>query len=167
MTRDERTDAPDLFVRPLGYVEDRAVARRVGDRDLFVGNGRAADTPDHEGRFDHVLSVCRDGYPLTTHHRPLTDGPGNDWTAFASAVDTARRLYRRGGSLLIHCNAGISRSSTVVAAAVAVEEDRRFVDALHEVQDARPHAVPNPALHELGVLYVAADVLSKPITDET
>ena len=156
MTRDERTDAPDLFVRPLGHVEDRAVARRVGDRDLFVGNARAADSPDREGRFGHVLSVCRDGYPLTTHHRPLIDGPGNDWAAFVSAVDTARRLYRRDGSLLIHCKAGISRSSAVVAAMVAAEEDRRFVDALHEVQDARPYAVPNPALHELGVVYLAA-----------
>jgi atypical dual specificity phosphatase len=145
-----------LFVRPYGYVADRAVARRLGDRNLFLGNALAATPETCDRMFDSVLSLTREPRALTTHHRPLTDDDTNDWRTLADAVDTARRLYRRDGSVLIHCKAGVSRSSAVTAAALAVEKGRQFVDALHLLQDARPHAVPRPALHEQGIVYVAA-----------
>lgn len=148
--------APESFVRPLGYVEDRAVVRRIGDRDLFLGNRHAADPAAHDREFAYVLTASTDDYPLTTHHRPLDDGPGNDWATFADAVDTARRLYRRDGALLVHCKAGISRSTTLLATTIAAEEGWRFHDALAIVQDARPYAVPHPALHEQAVYYLAA-----------
>lgn len=149
-------DSPTLSVRPFRYVEDHAVVRRVGDRDCYLGNWRAAD-PDHCDRsFDHVLSLSDDAYPNTTHHRPMVDGPENDWRAFETAVDTARRLHRRDGSLLVHCTAGISRSTTVLATALAAEEGIGFRRALADVQDARPHAQPHPALHEQAVVYLAA-----------
>ncbi|EFW90346.1 Dual specificity protein phosphatase [Haladaptatus paucihalophilus DX253] len=150
---------PDVFVRPLGYVADEPVVRRIGARDLFIGNESAA-RPDCHDRYDrtfeYVLSASTEKQPLTTHHHPLIDGAGNEWRAFEAAVDTARRLFRRDGSLLVHCTAGVSRSSTLIAATLAAEEDREFHDALAIVQDARPHAMPNPALHELAVTYLAA-----------
>ena len=148
-------NSPALFVRPLGHVDDAPVVRRLGDRDCFLGNAAAASA-DCERTFEHVLSLTRRPESATTHHRPLTDDATNDWTSFAAAADAARRLLSREGSLLVHCEAGISRSSAVAATALAVADNRPFVDALHEVQDARPHAVPHPALHTLGVQYVAA-----------
>lgn len=144
------------FLRPLGYVESVAVVRRIGDRDLYLGNLHAADSVAHDCSFDSVLTVSSDERPLTTHHRPLTDGPGNDWAAFTDAVDTARRLRRHEGVLLIHCKAGVSRSSTVLATALAADEEFTFDDALTLVQQARPAAVPHPKLHELAVTYLAA-----------
>lgn len=144
-----------VYVRPKGYVEDEPVARRIGDRDLFLGNRGAAHTGQNGREFEFVLSVSSDAYPLTTHHHPLSDGPDNEWSAFEAAVDAARELHGREGSLLVHCEAGISRSTTVLATTVAAEEGRHFVDALGLVQEARPHAVPHPALHELGVTYLA------------
>jgi hypothetical protein len=144
-----------VFVRPRGYVEDEPVARRIGDRDLFVGNYHAASTDAFEDRFEYVLSVSAEPYPLTTHHRPLVDGPSNEWAAFAGAVDTARELHGNEGCLLVNCKAGISRSTTVLATTIAAAEARSFADALVAIQDARPHAVPHPALHELGVTYLA------------
>ncbi|MFH5798985.1 dual specificity protein phosphatase family protein [Haladaptatus sp. CMAA 1911] len=149
-------DEPHVFVRPVGYVADEPAIRRLGPRDLFIGNEAAAHPDRHDHAFDCVLSVSTESHPLTTHHHPLIDGAGNEWHAFESAVDTARRLFRGEGSLLVHCTAGISRSSTVLAATLAAEEDRTFHDALAIVQEARPHAVPNPALHELAVTYLAA-----------
>ncbi|MGA9401335.1 protein-tyrosine phosphatase family protein [Haladaptatus sp.] len=146
-----------MLVRPVGYVEDRAVIRRLGDRNLYLGNRFAACPDYHDREFDYVLSASTEKQPLTTHHHPLIDGTGNEWFAFESAVDAARRLYRADGSLLIHCKAGISRSSTLVATTLAAEEDRRFHDALALVQEARPYAMPNPALHELSVIYLAAN----------
>lgn len=148
--------ATEPLVRPFGYVEDRPVIRRIGDHDLFLGNALAADPDEHGRTFDHVLSATREEHPFTTHHRPLRDGPGNDWPAFEAAVGTARALHRREGSVLIHCRAGISRSTTLVAAALAAEEGRRFRAALALVQEARPHATPHPALHEAAVVYLAA-----------
>lgn len=80
------------------------------------------------------------------------DGPGND----RAAIDCARTLHRREGSLLIHCKAGISRSATVAATALAAEEGRSLRDALGIAWAARPHAIPHPTLHELGVIDLAA-----------
>lgn len=169
-----RTDAPargrvgpGLYVRPFGYAADHPVVRRVGDRDVFVGNAAAADPARYDDAdpaavdvaapaFEYVLSVSLDAYPLTTHHRPMVDSDEVAWDRFAAAVDAARDLLARDGSLLVHCEAGISRSATVLATALAAAEGRRFVEALHLVQAARPHAVPNPTLHECGVLYLAA-----------
>jgi hypothetical protein len=146
----------ELIVRPLHHIEDEPVIRQVGDRDLYLGNWRAADPEYHDQTFTYVLSPTTTNYPLTTHHHPLTDGPDNKWKAFEEAVDTARTLYRRDGSLLIHCTAGISRSSTLIATTLAAEEDRQFHDALSIVKQARPSANPNPALHEWAVIYLAA-----------
>lgn len=152
----EKETETELLVRPFGYVEERPVIRRIGDRNLFLGNESAADCAYHDQTFEYVLSATHTEYPLTTHHCPLTDGP-NEWTAFETAVDTARTLVRREGGVLIHCKAGISRSSTLIATALAAEEERQFSDALAAVQDARPHAGPHPKLHELAVVYLAAD----------
>ncbi|WP_267640336.1 protein-tyrosine phosphatase family protein [Haloarchaeobius amylolyticus] len=148
--------ADDVLVRPKGYVEPFPVVRRIGDRECYIGNEAAADGTGHDRRFEFVLSVSTDAHSLTTHHRPLRDGPGNEWEAFEQAVDTARELFRRDGSLLVNCRAGISRSSTVLATMLAAEEGRRFRDAIGRVQQARPAAMPHPALHELAVVYLAA-----------
>ncbi|WP_410766967.1 dual specificity protein phosphatase family protein [Haloferax sp. DFSO60] len=147
----------ELRVRPFGYVEDEAIIRSVGDRDLYLGNKFAAVPERHTEEFDYVLSATEQSYPLTTHHHPLIDGAGNEWGEFAAAVDTARLLSQREGSVLIHCTAGISRSSTLIATAIAAEENRRFRDALATVQETRPFATPNPALYELAVVYLAAE----------
>lgn len=152
------SDGPDPSVRPVGYVEDRPIIRQIGDRELCLGNEVAADPAAHSHSFEYVVSATDERYPLTTHHRPLIDGRGNEWAAFESAVDTARSLYRRDGAVLIHSKAGISRSTTLIATAIAAEEQRNLHEAVALVRDARPVATPHPALHELAVVYLAAKV---------
>lgn len=148
---------PDPPIRPFGYVEDHPVIRRIGDRDLYLGNELAADPSVHDWEFDYVLSATAEPHPLTTHHHPLVDGSGNDWAAFRSGVDECRTLYRLDGSALVHCAAGISRSSALLATTIAAEEQRTLREALEIVQNARPFAMPHPALHELAVVYLAAN----------
>ncbi|NHN48842.1 dual specificity protein phosphatase family protein [Halostella sp. JP-L12] len=152
---DRNAEGP--FVRPKGYVADEPIVRRIGERDLFLGNGLAAHPEEHDRTFEHVLSATAEERPLTTHHHPLTDGRGIEWPAFEAAADAARDLYRRDGRTLIHCRAGVSRSATLVATALAAEEGREFRDALADVHEARPLAMPHPALHESAVVYLAAD----------
>lgn len=154
MTDDSRGDPPR--VRPLGHVEDHAVVRQIGDLDLYLGNEHAADATRHGRSFASVLSLTEEPRPLTTHHRPLVDGPEITWPAFDAAVGTARDLYRQDGAVLVHCRAGISRSTTVLATTIALEDERPFREALTAVQDARPFAVPHPALHRIAVTYLAA-----------
>lgn len=158
MDREEadRTTGDDPVVRPIGYVEDEPVVRRIGDRGLYLGNSLAARPDRHDRTFEHVLSATGEPRPLTTHHHPLDDGPGTDWAEFEAAVDAARRLSRRDGAALVHCRAGVSRSSTLLAAALAAEEGLSLDDALALVREARPCALPHPALHELAVVYLAA-----------
>jgi atypical dual specificity phosphatase len=143
-------------VRPFGYVEPEPVIARVGDRDCFIGNALAADPSAHDRRFEHVLSATEERQPSTTHHHPLVDGPGNHPAAFAAAVDDARDLLGGDGDVLVHCKAGISRSATLLATAIAAEEARSFRSALAAVRDARPPATPHPKLHQAAVVYLAA-----------
>lgn len=76
---DGRTsDTLEPLVRPLGYVEPDPVIRRIGDRELYLGNKFAADPTCHTQEFDFVLSATDESYPLTTHHRSLMDGTGNE-----------------------------------------------------------------------------------------
>lgn len=147
----------DPIVRPIAFVEDEPVVRRIGDRDLFIGNELAADPSRHDHRFEAVLSVSTDSHPGTTHHHPLDDGPENRWEDFAAAIETARDLYRESPPVLVNCTAGVSRSTTVIATTLAAEEGRPFRDALAAVQRVRPVATPHPALHELAVYYLAAE----------
>ncbi|ELZ24336.1 Dual specificity protein phosphatase [Halosimplex carlsbadense 2-9-1] len=155
-------DGPDWWrhgeavVRPFGYEHDRPIARRVGERDLFVGNAAAAASPPGDPSVEWVLSLTAEPRPATTHHRPLVDGPDNEWTAFEAAADAACRLLgESAGALLIHCSHGVSRSAAVAAVAVAVAEGRSLRSALSDVQSARPPAQPHPALHEQAVCYLA------------
>jgi atypical dual specificity phosphatase len=142
------------IARPFGFVGDEPVVRRIGDRPLFIGNLHAGDTAVGE-RFDHVVSLTADPRPATTYHRPLVDGYDVEWRRFADAVDTTRRLHGTDGSVLVHCKAGVSRSSAVLASTLAVAEGRRFRDALSEVQAARPIAMPHPGLHRQAIYYLA------------
>lgn len=144
-------------IRPFGYVEDDPIIRRIGDRELYLGNRLAADPATHDRTFGYVLSLTIDEQPLTTHHQPMYDGPETDWSVFEQAVETARQLYRQEGSLLVHCKAGVSRSTTLIATTLAIEEGRSFREALDLVQDARPIATPHYALHELAIIYLAAE----------
>ena len=153
---DHSTDADWEFLRPIGDVADEPILAPLDYRGPHLGNRHAADPERHDRRFAAVVSVSSDASPLTTHHHPLTDGEGNDWGAFAAAVDVVRRLARREGDVLVNCKAGVSRSAAVLATAVAAGSGGSFRDGLALVERARPQAVPHPGLVELGVVYLAA-----------
>jgi protein-tyrosine phosphatase len=148
--------ASTVSVRPYGHVAADPVLHELPARGLAAGNAAAGDSDALRDRFDAVLSATSEPRALTTHHCPLVDGPDNAWGAFEAAAETACELHEREGRLLVHCRAGVSRSTTLAATAVAVVEGRSFVDALQVVQDSHPDAIPHPALHQQAVQYLAA-----------
>jgi protein-tyrosine phosphatase len=145
------------------------VRRRLDDRSLFIGDRRAADPSTYvdarDADYETVLTLSRRREPLTTHHHPLRDGAGNPESAIADAVDTARALHRADGDVLVHCAAGVSRSATVLAATLAVEEHVPFLDGLGIVQRNRERACPNPALRERARAYLQSPTPDPVATD--
>lgn len=146
----------------------RAVVEQIGDRPLYLGNACAvgADDVSHEltdtfaAEGVPVLSVNKRELPLTTHHYPLHDGAGNDPRAFEAAMDTARELYQavlkgdRPGPMMVNCAAGISRSTTTIAATLAATEKISFETGVQKVKTYRARASPHPALVELAEAYL-------------
>jgi atypical dual specificity phosphatase len=71
--------------------------------------------------------------------------------AVITAIDT------HDGDVLVHCQAGISRSSMVLITALAEIDDTCFDDAYNEVYNAKPSIAPHPALRELALEYLGED----------
>jgi len=126
-----------------------ALAARIGDRDLWIANGGAIE-PDHLAAMqldpEYVVSLNRTATEATTDHFPLKDGYVNDQQKFSAAVETTREHIRAGGAVIVNCAAGISRSSTVLATALAAEDNISFDTAVDEITNTRPRARPHPKL---------------------
>jgi len=132
--------------------------------DVYISNGGAARR--HGDQFEHVITLSRDdwgrddigSHEHTTQHFPLYDGPQNDFEDFKRAVGaTIKAIDTHDGSVLVHCQAGISRSSTVLITALAEIDDVRFDEAYNEVWNAKPSIAPHPELRELALEFLDED----------
>jgi atypical dual specificity phosphatase len=135
-----------------------AVAVRIGNRELWIGNRGAAQPANLEKLDvspDRIISVNQKPTAATTDHHSLVDGYVNDQSVFNAAVDTTREAYRNDGTVLVHCSAGISRSSTVIATALASEESIPLNDAIDIDQRFRRRARPHEKLQINGQSYLA------------
>lgn len=63
---------------------------------------------------------------------------------FDETFEIIERTIKSGRSVLIHCNAGISRSPTIVIAYLMRKNNWTFAKALKAVQDIRPCVQPRP-----------------------
>lgn len=62
---------------------------------------------------------------------------------FDSVLGFMREAVLSGGKVLVHCNAGVSRSSTLVIAYIMKYEQKRFNDAYMQVKSQRSSIRPN------------------------
>jgi len=132
---------PDLF--------PKAIAARVGDRDLWIGNVGAIKPrllAEMDLEPEYVVSVNGTATAVTTDHHPLKDGHVNDHQQFSDAVTTTRSHIRNEGTVLVNCSVGVSRSATVIATAIAAEDGLSFDAAVAEIRKHRPRARPHPNL---------------------
>jgi atypical dual specificity phosphatase len=136
----------------------RALVARIGERDIWIANSGGVEV-DHLAAMEldpaYVVSVNHTATEATTDHHPLKDGYVNDQGEVRAAVEATRQRLRQSGSVIVNCAAGISRSTTVSATAIAAEEEVGFDAVVQEIKKTRPRARPHPKLQLNALAYLA------------
>lgn len=128
---------------------------------IWVGDcldGQEADEFERV-EFDRVLALASGDHPNCTDKFHLPDGGWDfdrehDYQTFEEAVNTLRRAVKDGDTVLVHCNAGQSRSTMTVSAALAVEDGTSFDSAYSEVRSKHPPTQPSEELRFCATKYV-------------
>jgi len=133
------------------------------DNKLYLGNILSARSSRSltERRITHIISVCPDPIPAElpesgiTHMRISVEDV--DYADLLSHLPAACRFIdqaiRDGGTVLVHCVQGLSRSATVVAAYLMHSRQINATQALEIVRRAREQIWPNPGFQEQLILF--------------
>jgi predicted protein tyrosine phosphatase len=134
---------PHIHVCPLSAVP--TVSSDIGASHLItlLGPGPTAETPPHIASANHLRLVFNDiNAPREGLIHPAEE--------HVSAVLAMARAWDQEAPLLIHCWAGISRSTAsalIVACALHPDADERVM--AQALRDASPTATPNPLMLEI------------------
>jgi len=138
----------------------KALAARVGNRDLWIGNIGAIKPrllSELELNPEYIVTLNKTATTATTDHYPLIDEQVNDHQQFSAAVRTTRAHIRNEGTVLVNCSVGVSRSATVIATAIAAEDELSFDTAVAEIRGHRPRANPHPKLQLNAYAYLLTE----------
>ncbi|KYO24166.1 dual specificity protein phosphatase 15 [Alligator mississippiensis] len=122
---------------------------------LYLGN--FIDAKDLEqlnrNKITHIISIHESPQPLLqeiTYLRiPLPDAPeANIKKHFKECISFIHHCRLHGGNCLVHCLAGISRSTTIVVAYIMAVTGLRWEEVLDAVKAVRPIANPNPGFKQ-------------------
>jgi len=139
--------------RACGFVIDTKPDLQVGrvERGLFVSSQDVANEPSllSENGITHILNVA--GFPsqklpeITYLDISILDLPEEPLRSHFQTcfqfIDAA--LLQETGGVLVHCNAGVSRSVSVVLAYLMSRKRCSLDQALTTVRKVRPIAKPN------------------------
>ncbi|KAM8852648.1 dual specificity protein phosphatase 19-like isoform 1-T2 [Synchiropus picturatus] len=141
-----------------GFVEDASLDLAVGvvRPFLLLASQDAAHDVDalQKYKVSHILNVAcgvSNLFPDQFVYKTLQilDLPETDITCHLEEcslfIDQAQE---QGGVVLVHCNAGVSRSSSIVIGYLMLREGLSFDDAYAQVKRARPAARPNPGFYQ-------------------
>ncbi|XP_045688924.1 dual specificity protein phosphatase 15 [Phyllostomus hastatus] len=122
---------------------------------LYLGNFIDAKDPDQLGRnkITHIISIHESPQPLLqgiTYLRiPVADTPEVPIKKhFKECVHFIHCCRLNGGNCLVHCFAGISRSTTIVTAYVMTVTGLGWREVLEAIKSTRPIANPNPGFRQ-------------------
>lgn len=112
--------------------------RKAAD-GLWITDAQAAEELPEDHEFDEVVSVGKLWESATVKRVPTTstadfvfpDGT-HDYGTFAAAVDYVRKKWNAGKRVLVHCQAGVSRSTGVATAAIAAETGEEITKVLKD-----------------------------------
>ncbi|MCI4377149.1 hypothetical protein PGIGA_G00200230 [Pangasianodon gigas] len=136
-----------------GFVQDLSLDLQVGviTPFLLLSSQDAASDAETLRKFKvtHVLNVAcgvENAFPEHFIYQtvPMMDLPETELTSYLPQcfefIDEARK---QDGVVLLHCNAGVSRSASVAIAYLMAKEKIPFEDAFNRVRSARPSIRPN------------------------
>ncbi|XP_028630821.1 dual specificity protein phosphatase 15 isoform X3 [Grammomys surdaster] len=122
---------------------------------LYLGNFIDAKDPDQLGRnkITHIISIHESPQPLLqdiTYLRiSVSDTPEVPIKKhFKECVHFIHSCRLNGGNCLVHCFAGISRSTTIVIAYVMTVTGLGWQEVLDAIKASRPIANPNPGFRQ-------------------
>ncbi|XP_041866088.1 dual specificity protein phosphatase 19-like isoform X2 [Melanotaenia boesemani] len=141
-----------------GFVQDESLDLQVGlvRPFLLLASQDAAHDIDTLQRYkvSHVLNVAygvTNLFPDQMVYKTLQilDLPDTQITSYleecSAFIDQARK---QEGVVLVHCNAGVSRSASIVIGYLMLGEGLSFDDAYSQVKLARPSIRPNPGFYQ-------------------
>lgn len=140
---------------------------------LFLGSQEHASKLKtlRDFKIDAILNVTREVvnfFPteFEYHNCPVTDETSTDiFTIFESCFSFIEKIRRSKRRVLVHCYAGVSRSTTICVAYLMRMERMAYKEAIDWVQKCRPVVAPN--LGFLGQLLDYERSLQKPVRHRT
>ncbi|XP_034066624.1 dual specificity protein phosphatase 19-like [Gymnodraco acuticeps] len=142
----------------FGFVEDTSLDLQVGVVRPFILLGSQDAAHDEETlqrlKVTHVLNVAYGVSNLLPDQLvyktlQILDIPETNITSYLEECSGFIELARQqDGVVLVHCNAGVSRSSSVVIGYLMLREGLTFNDAYSQVKLARPSTRPNPGFYQ-------------------
>ncbi|XP_028928436.1 dual specificity protein phosphatase 19 [Ornithorhynchus anatinus] len=136
-----------------GYVRDLSLDLQVGAVQpwLLLGSQDAAHDLDTLKKYKvtHILNVAygvENAFlgDFTYKNVSILDLPEtNVLSYFPECFEFIEEGRSKGGVVLVHCNAGVSRAAAVVVGFLMKSEGLTLTRALAEVKSARPAACPN------------------------
>lgn len=157
-----RTPGGEEVVQQLdqgcGIVEDHSLDLQVGvvRPYLLLGSQDAAHDLDtlQTHKVSHVLNVAYGvSNPFTDqlHYKTIQilDIPETDIRTYVDECSVfIQQAKQQDGVVLVHCNAGVSRSVSVVIGYLMKQERLSFTEAFNQVKSVRPSARPNPGFYQ-------------------
>lgn len=142
------------WVRDGVAISDGLSARDFGQHyDHVITLSRSPDDRSDTG----VLSDVGE-HEHTTQYIPLWDSEQTSQDEFDRAVGaTVKAIDTHDGDVLVHCQAGVSRSATVLITALAWIDDEPYDEIYDEVWSARPSVNPHPHLRDLALEFLDED----------
>lgn len=132
--------------------------------DLWISDAPTVRKLPETHQFGHVLTLGyfdRLGYERpaasdTADQFVFPDAAHHEYEQFAAAVDHLRESLATPSQcpVLVHCQAGVSRSAAVCTAALAVQKDLTYEMGLKSVAAARPKVNPIPELEDSARKYI-------------
>ncbi|XP_004476948.3 dual specificity protein phosphatase 19 [Dasypus novemcinctus] len=141
-----------------GYVQDLSLDLQVGVIKpwLLLGSQDAAHDLDTLKKYKvtHILNVAygvENAFlsDFTYKSISILDLPEtNILSYFPECFDFIEKVKMKGGVVLVHCNAGVSRAAAVVIGFLMNSEEISFNSAFSFVKNARPCVCPNAGFVE-------------------
>ncbi|XP_054159976.1 uncharacterized protein LOC128958186 [Oppia nitens] len=137
--------------KPLNLIDDK----------LFLGNIQSATSCDilTEHKIKRVLSVIElpieTKYPFIEYFHVIAEDVEEQdlLTHFEETRQVIADGHRKGHNVLVHCMAGISRSSTVVTAFLMNKYGKSYSDTIDMVRTKRSQIYPNEGFRKQLKLY--------------